>query len=168
MRRQVEKRTFHLRFLQKRVGPLSPAWFALVGTLDVLGQTGFMIFFLLFPNGRFVPRWTIWLALCTILYWIISIFIASSLYSQWVWSNLVFFALLLCIVGAQVYRYRRVSTSRERQQTKWVVFGFSMGIVGFVLFISAGNAFIRPALLNSGVLTTLVAGTCTYSFILLT
>jgi hypothetical protein len=154
--------------LQDTLGPLSPAWFALVGTLDALGQTGFLIFFLLFPNGRFVPRWTIWLALCTILYWIISIFIASSLYSQWVWSNFVFFALLLCIVGAQVYRYRRVSTSRERQQTKWVVFGFSMGIVGFVLFISAGNAFLRPALLNSSVLTILVSGTCTYSFILLT
>ena len=104
-----------LEILQETLAPVSPAWFALIGTLDVLGQTSFMIFFLLFPSGRFVPRWTRWVALCVVLYWIYAIFLSNSLYSQSSWSNLVFFALLLCIVGAQVYRYRRVSTPVERQ-----------------------------------------------------
>lgn len=153
--------------LQDTLAPVSPAWFALIGTLDVLGQTSFLIFFLLFPSGQFVPRWTRWIALCVVLYWISTIFLANSLYSQSSWSNLVFFALLLCIVGAQIYRYRRVSTSRERQQTKWVVFGFSIGIVGFVLVIVLGNAFLPPALLQSRVLSTFVAGTSIYGFLLL-
>jgi hypothetical protein len=153
--------------LQDTLAPVSPAWFALIGTLDVLGQTSFLIFFLLFPSGQFVPRWTRWIALCVVLYWISTIFLANSLYSRSSWSNLVFFPLLLCIVGAQVYRYRRVSTSRERQQTKWVVFGFVIGIVGFLLVLVFGQVFLSPALQQSSVLTTLVNGTIIYGFLLL-
>ena len=153
--------------LQDTLALLSPAWFVLIGTLDVLGQTGFLIFFFLFPSDRFVPRWTRWIALLVVLYWIYTIFISNSLYSQSSWSNLVFFAFLLCAVGAQIYRYRRVSTFRERQQTRWVVFGFSIGIVGFVLFVGLGNAFLPSALLQSGVAATLVAGTIIYGFLLL-
>src|SRR5205807_3473607 len=41
--------------LQDTLAPVSPAWFALIGTLDVLGQTSFLTFFLLFPSGRFLP-----------------------------------------------------------------------------------------------------------------
>src|SRR5262249_50072453 len=36
---------------------------------------------------------------------------------------------LLSAVVAQIYRYRRISTPRERQQTKWVVFGFVLAIL---------------------------------------
>src|SRR5229473_9571 len=155
--------------LSDALAPVSPAWFALIGTLDVLGQSSFMIFFLLFPNGRFVPRWTRWVALCVVLYWIFTIFFGNGLTNTngSFWSNLVFVALLLCSVGVQVYRYRRVSTSRERQQTKWVVFGFSIGILGFVLFIGLGNVLLPPAVLQSSVLGTLVAGTIIYGFLLL-
>jgi hypothetical protein len=70
-------------------------------------------------------------------------------------------------VGVQVYRYRRVSTFRERQQTKWVVFGLSIGVIGFVLFLVLGNAFLPPALLQSSVITTFVADTIIYGFLLL-
>ncbi len=153
--------------LQDTLAPASPAWFALIGTLDVLGQTSFLIFFLLFPSGRFVPRWTRWFAICIFLYWIYIVFFSNSFYNQSSWTNFVFFAILLVVVGAQVYRYLRVSTSRERQQTKWVVYGFSIGIVGFVLFLALGNAFLPPALLQSGVLTTLVGGTIINGLLLL-
>jgi ABC-type Fe3+-siderophore transport system permease subunit len=75
--------------------------------------------------------------------------------------------LLVFTVGAQIYRYRRISTPRERQQTKWVVFGFSIGIIGFVLFVTTAHIFIPPQLLHSKVLTTLVADTAIYGFLLL-
>jgi hypothetical protein len=153
--------------LQDALAPLSPAWFALVGTLDVLGQSSFMIFFFLFPNGRFVPRWTRWVALCVVLYWISTIYFVNGFTNWSFWSHLVFVAFLLCAVGVQIYRYRRVSTSRERQQTKWVVFGFSIGIGGFLLVIVPVQALLPPAVLQSSVLGTLVAGTLTYGFILL-
>jgi GAF domain-containing protein len=34
-------------------------------------------------------------------------------------------------LAAQIYRYRRVSTPAQQQQTKWVVFGFAAAILGF-------------------------------------
>jgi hypothetical protein len=39
------------------------------------------------------------------------------------------------IAVVQLYRYRRVSSSLERQQTKWVVFGFAVPITFMVLGI---------------------------------
>ena len=148
------------------LAPVSPAWFALIGILDFLGQSGILIFFLLFPSGRFVPRWTRWVALGVVLYWIYTIF-STNIYSSSAWSNLVFFALLFCAVGAQVYRYRRVSTPRERQQTKWVVFGFAIGILGFVLLLILGNVLLPPALQLSGVGGIFVVVTGIYGFLLL-
>jgi hypothetical protein len=153
--------------LQYTLMPVSSAWFALIGTFDLLGQTSFLIFFLLFPSGRFVPRWSRWVALCVVLYWTYAIFLSNSFFNQSSWSNLVFFAFLLCIVGMQVYRYRRISTFRERQQTKWVVFGLSIAIVGFVLFLTTGHAFLPPALQQSSVLHTLVVNTIIYGLLLL-
>jgi hypothetical protein len=58
----------------------------------------------------------------------------------------------------QIYRYRRVSTITERQQTKWVVFGFSLAIGGFVLLIIIGNFLISPGARNSWVLNGIVEG----------
>jgi hypothetical protein len=153
--------------LQDALMPLSPTWFALIGTLDLLGQSSFLIFFFLFPSGRFVPRWSRWVALCVVLFLIYTIFFANGLTNGSMWSPLVYIAFLLCIVGVQVYRYRRVSTSRERQQTKWVVMGLSIAIVGFVLTVVLEHAFLPPALQQSSVIQTLVVGTLIYGFLLL-
>jgi NADH-ubiquinone oxidoreductase B12 subunit family len=153
--------------LQDALMPVSPAWFTLIGTLELLGQTSFMIFFFLFPSGRFVPRWIRWIVPCIVLYWIYTIFYVNSLTNGSLWSLFAFFALLLFTVGGQVYRYHRISTSRERQQTKWVVFGFSIGIVGFVLSVVLEHAFLPPELHQSSVLQTLVVGTLIYGFLLL-
>ncbi|HET9999533.1 MAG TPA: hypothetical protein VFQ36_01485 [Ktedonobacteraceae bacterium] len=150
--------------LSDALAPLSPAWFALTNILDLLGQSSFMIFFFLFPSGRFVPRWTRRVAPFVVLYWISSIYFANY---QSFWASPAFVTLLLCIVGTQIYRYRRVSTSRERQQTRWVVFGFSTGIFGFLLSIILTNAFQIPSLHQSSVLKTLVFGTIVYGFLLL-
>src|SRR6266849_760085 len=150
--------------LSDALAPLSAAWFALIGTLDLLGQSSFMIFFFLFPSGRFVPRWTRWVALCVVLYWISTIFFAND---QSFWAGPAFVALLLCVVGTQIYRYRRVSTPRERQQTKWVVFGLSIGILGFLLVLILGQVFLSPVQRQSSVGTTFVAGTSIYGFLLL-
>ena len=148
--------------LQDALAPLSATWSTLVGILDLLGQTSFMIFFLLFPSGRFVPRWTRWVAPCTVLYWIISIFVVNN---QAPWTGPIFVALLLCAVGTQIYRYRRASTPRERQQTKWVVFGFCIGIIGFLLAVVLANAI--HVLNQSNVLKALVGSTIIYAFLLL-
>lgn len=57
---------------------------ALVHLLLVVGQVSFVVFFYLFPSGRFVPRWTRWIALLALVYWIAEVFIFPTLSNgQW-------------------------------------------------------------------------------------
>src|SRR5215212_7513483 len=45
-----------------------PAWWLPVQGVDIVGAVCVVLFFLLFPGGRFVPRWTRWLALAFIAF----------------------------------------------------------------------------------------------------
>jgi hypothetical protein len=110
-----------------------PALQATLGRLvTFIGYLAWMLFFYLFPSGRFVPRWTRWLAL---IYgvgffglWNFTPFGPPS------WPPLLFNAAVLAVWGsflmAQIYRYAGVSDRTERQQTKWVVFGVTVAIAG--------------------------------------
>ncbi len=95
------------------------------------------VFLLLFPTGRFTPRWT-WIVS---LWWTAHIlsFNAPAPYNFNYWPPLlqaadVFLLLFGSALAIQVYRYRRVYTPIERQQTKWLVVGFATGMLLFVFF----------------------------------
>jgi signal transduction histidine kinase len=81
----------------------------------------------LFPDGRWVPRWSRWVALAMVAYNFLFFFFVFPVPDDSAWvrfNNLrapLAFIYMACI---QVYRYRRVSNAAQRQQTKWVVFGF--------------------------------------------
>src|SRR5207249_11957369 len=52
---------------------------------------------------------------------------------------------------AQVFRYRRVSSPEQRQQTKWTVFGFSLALLGYVVLnvlATANQAAMSDPLLS--------------------
>ena len=51
------------------------------------------------------------------------------------------------IIYSQIYRYRRVSTPAQRQQTKWVILGVTVAI-GIIIGILA-ITFLIPSYLNS-------------------
>jgi signal transduction histidine kinase len=111
-----------------------PGWHALYDFLKASSYVAFLTFCLLFPDGRFVPNWVRW-SLIPLLLWM-AIWMLTPL------PNLdpaeavgiqISLLMLALIVGTQVYRYRRVSTSIQRQQTKWFVFGF--GIVFAAVFL---------------------------------
>jgi hypothetical protein len=106
-----------------------------VQSLTFLGQVCAGLFFYLFPSGRFVPRWIRWLAVALIAYWAVDIFLPSSLFSDSLLSFALFLGLEASQLGVQIYRYRRVSTPLERQQTKWVIFGITMGLGGTLVEI---------------------------------
>jgi len=102
----------------------------------VLMSLPMMALFLLFPNGRFVPDWTRWVFLLAIP-WTVSLLLPFTSDDAFManWSMIAIVLLFLwyvsfLIIGlyAQVYRYRHVSSSAERQQTKWVMFGFVLWI----------------------------------------
>ncbi len=129
--------------LEEGLAPLSPGWYALVNFLWFLGQVSFVLFFYLFPTGRFVPRWTRWIGLLLVGYYMWEI-ITENTRQFTPLSALVFFVLILTTVVAQTYRYRHVSTPSQRQQTKWVVFGLVLFIVGFISLESFGQIFFIP------------------------
>jgi hypothetical protein len=118
-----------------------PVWI-----LMVLGDVLAMLFFYLFPSGRFVPRWTLWLAILWPVQRILNLFI-DELPEPTLWLQLLFavpfLGFLISFVFAQVYRYRRVSNPVERQQTKWVVFGVATALVG-IAAVLAPYFFLEP------------------------
>ncbi len=108
-----------------------------------VGEASFAIFFYLFPSGRFAPRWTRWCALVVVAYWLAVVFFPTLPSNAGGPATYVIPLALLSAVVAQVYRYRRVSTPRERQQTKWAVFGFALAILLIVITIPLG--FLVPS-----------------------
>ncbi len=122
---------FPVAFNQEIVGTLPPAWTLPSEGVVFLGDVCIGLFFYLFPNGRFVPRWTRWLALGWIAYWGLDLFV--PFFANLPLSFVLFFGLIGSQVVVQVYHYRRVSTPVERQQTKWVVFGIALAFGSFVI-----------------------------------
>jgi signal transduction histidine kinase len=101
-----------------------------------LGAASIVIFFYLFPTGRFVPRWTRWLSIGAILFWGLKYFLPSfpfNPYNNILFVIIGFLATVGAIIIAQVYRYLLLSNSVQRQQTKWVVFGVSIAIGGDIV-----------------------------------
>ena len=96
-----------------------------------VGYMAWMLFFYLFPSGRFEPRWTRWLALCWVLF--VSLWNFTP-FGPPTWPLYLFNVTVLVLWGsfpvAQLYRYARVSDATQRQQTKWVVFGVAVAVTG--------------------------------------
>jgi hypothetical protein len=136
--------------------------------LNVVGQIAFITFFYLFPNGRFIPRWAVILVVVWSLGWLFPIFHNPSLdaFAATVTHGWLFVVLVLSAVVAQVYRYWRVSTASERQQTKWVVYGLGLGLMGFLAVVVFEN-LVAPVSVRDAPLATLASNTLTYGFFLL-
>jgi hypothetical protein len=116
-------------------GPLPLPFWLFLQVTGLVQWLGLPVFLLTFPSGRFAPRWT-WVL---VLLWVaqFSFFALPAPYSAPFWPVALFAAELLLTWGSpavvQVYRYRRLYTAVQRQQTKWVVFGFALGVLVFVL-----------------------------------
>ena len=110
-----------------------PAWWLPVRGVNFVGTVCSTLFFLLFPGGRFVPRWTRWLAVVFIVNEVFRVLL-TSVYPRVpaleTVSYLVFLVGVAFLVWSQVYRYRRISSPAQRRQTRWVVFGLTLGIAG--------------------------------------
>ncbi|HEY1387426.1 MAG TPA: hypothetical protein VGF38_02690 [Ktedonobacterales bacterium] len=153
--------------LSETLAVQSTAGFWIFGVLYTLAESGFIVFLLLFPNGHFAPRWSRWLVPPIVAFWAYE-YLSGHIYDQnFNPGTLVFFVMLLTPMAVQIYRYRRVSTPRERQQTKWVVFGSAIALIGFVLFVTAGNLIMPPESVQSNIMTVLVAQTGFAIFLLL-
>ena len=120
-----------------------------------------MLLFFLFPTGRFVPRWTRWVA---VGFFVLTLpgFLAPGSPLDFIANGsmaaiLIVFPLLGSFLYAQVYRYRRVSGPIERLQTRWAMIGLlawpvAWGISGLLIVFAPAlsettAATIRPQML---------------------
>jgi hypothetical protein len=101
-----------------------PAWSLPVLGVNIVGNVCAVLFFLLFPSGRFAPRWMRWLAVAFCVYQVTGILVPE------LYSLLAFLGIVVSLVWSQIYSYRRFSTPAQRRQTKWVVFGTTLAVAG--------------------------------------
>jgi len=111
---------------------LAPPWINRLNDFlaEIVWPT-FFVFIYLFPNGKFVPPFTRYLAVLPYLFFLSSLILPSGSLINSIGTG----AILLYAAGgliSQVYRYRRVSTPEERQQTKWVVFALGIFLVSLI------------------------------------
>ena len=143
-------------FVPYPVLDLSPVWTFLAATVSFIGSASLVLFLYVFPDGRFVPRWTIWPA---------AVWVAGFVPVNFFYDSVVFlvdYPLPITLyaggfvgvtVYAQIYRYRRVSTPAQRQQTRWVVFGIVAALGGLCVLI------VLDLILPGGVLSSLLGST---------
>ena len=133
--------------------------------LFVLLLVGFLF---VFPDGRLVPRRArIPLLLCG-LGTSLAFFLtgASIVQNPPDWIGLVFTGGGIAGVAAQIYRYLRVSSPSERQQTKWVMLGVAGAMVAGIVFTLAGSLLPTVGRPGTGYdLTSASALTLAYLFI---
>jgi hypothetical protein len=103
---------------------------------------------LLFPDGRFAPRWTRWLALAAILASISTILNDGA-------ATVATLVIVFLVVALQIYRFRAISPWAQRQQTKWALFGLGAGILGFVALIILPGVFAPSQIQNGSLLSAL-------------
>ena len=133
--------------------PGTPLLIILLGVLATLilgvgGYCGLGLFFSLFPTGRPVPRWAwtlVFLWLVQIIPWVLP---SDSPYQILNWPPLLFAGGQLVLwgtsMGVQIYRYTLVSDQVERQQCKWLIFGFAVALLIDIPYFALQGVF--PAL----------------------
>src|SRR5260221_10345669 len=123
---------------------------ALVGSISLI-QTSVQhlclgFFLVTFPDGRFVPRWS-WLIGCTLFVQGVFFQLPGPLnILSWPFP-LIVIELVLAYgspIAIQVYRYRRVSSPAQRQQTRWVILGLASALL--LLFVSFFSGALFPPL----------------------
>ena len=145
------------------------AWQFASQLLNFLAYFLLVLVILLFPSGRFVPRWTWGLLIVYIAEAGQYNFFPNLSLNNDTWfillGNLIWIGLVISGLLAQVYRYVHVSSLVQRQQTKWVVFAITMILVMEIGF-SLPTLFF-PSLQQPGSLYALAYNIISPIFLLL-
>ena len=162
--------TFPIVFNIGFISTLSSPWWFPASVISFLGSLCYGLFFYVFPSGHFVPRWMRWVFVVALVYGVFNTFFPFASFNPFsrspVLSDLIFFGLIVSIVVVQIYRYRRVSSPAQRQQTKWVVYGVSMGWGAYLVNLTLSLFF--PVLTQTGPLISVITGAAVYGLLLLT
>ena len=139
--------------------------------ISVLGLASLALFLVLFPNGRLIPRWMGLFLLLALIGTTSTALPPTSHFSSNnvpVWLSLLLNVLAYgAIIYSQIYRYRHVSTRVERQQTKWVVFGIIVVLVGTTMLPPLVNFFFPTFFSDSNTPSSVFLGLAIYPLVLL-
>ena len=147
-----------------------PALNVPITVMSGLGLASLALFLVLFPNGRPVPRWMGLVLLLAMIGTVSTVFPPTSPFSSnnlpgWL-NGLITVPVFGAIIFSQIYRYRRVSTRVERQQTKWVVFGIIVALTGIFVILPIFTFFF-PTLNQPNIPSSVIFGLISYPLVLL-
>ena len=101
-----------------------------------------LLLLFVFPNGRFVPRWSIP---------VVPVFVGGAMLitlatgtPDGVFGAIFFLSFFVFAMSCQVYRFWKVSTPIERQQAKSVVLGLAGLIAGFMIYTFGVEVLSAP------------------------
>lgn len=104
----------------------------------------FMVALFLFPDGRPVPEWMKYLLPLPFLMFLLPYLLLGD-QEMPAMAQLLLFVVLGGGVLSQIYRYRKISNSSQRQQTKWILIAVTVLVLSFML----PSSLLQPALENS-------------------
>lgn len=108
--------------------------------IQVLGASCALLFYFIFPDGRFVPRWAPVLLIPWsgwMLAWLLfpgSPFDLGNTFRMPILIFPLFLTWWAIGIGAQIYRYRQAANPTQRQQTKLVLFAVAMYVLAYMAF----------------------------------
>jgi hypothetical protein len=136
-------------------------WQGVYTLIGIIGLLLFLGFLLVFPDGKIRPRWFIFFPVL-LLFWMVSWFFIPALNpDSWSTLALSFLGGGLFLIGAaiQVYRFIRVSTPLQRQQTRWVAYSLVFLIVtGSLGLIAESQLAVTEAVSSEVKLMQLLPG----------
>lgn len=161
--------------LVKHAG-INPVWGTLLDAASSLAFSLALLMLLTVPDGRFIPRWTkklmivwaVWM-LVGLAFPAVSFFMLRGDGATHIPNGFLLFIVTQAIVfGAgvisQIYRYSKVSTPLQQQQTKWIVFSMTLVLIGYVSHEILGRFFPELSEPNvNGMLFLLVGSPLLYN-----
>lgn len=121
------------------------AWRGPVAVAEVLGQLSIPAFFLIFPDGRFVPRWSWLIVLLSAVFVIPQILSPGAPAFNTAFWTLAPMVVLLAVIVVQMYRYRFVYTALERVQTRVVLLAGAWAVVGILCMLIGTEVLLSSA-----------------------
>ena len=126
--------------------------FNLVWLYNLLRASGLLLTFgllLVFPSGTFVPKWSRW-ALVAVAVWVVPYYISMVIISflPSVLLDVAWQIIIAIGIGIQVYRYLRVSSVEQRQQTRPMVIAAVAALIMYLVSWVVNN--LVPGSIMSG------------------
>jgi tRNA A-37 threonylcarbamoyl transferase component Bud32 len=148
------------------LGSVNKSWINVVFSMQAIVHIIALLFLHVFPNGRFAVKWSRWAFGLWAIWMVLLIAFPNSIVNLFTWPLPVFLLVELLVAGpavyVQVYRFRRIASVTQRQQTKWAVYGFVAAFSGGVLLpilfqvifpsvAQRGSAHVLYSILNEAV-----------------